>query len=496
MIPAMIDEMWEDPETIRRMGLAFLDAVLNYWQSTPAVPVHPEVTPEDFSAITSQAMPERGEPFEKILADCRRWIGPGLTRVASPRYLGMMNPSPALPAVFAESLAAAFNQNCSLWHQSPAAAELEKTVIRWLCEIIGLEAPAPFGILVSGGSIANITALKLARDHALAPDTRREGLRGSPALTFYVSEEGHYSFEKGMDFLGLGTRHLRRVPADDQFRMIPEKLRRMIQEDRRAGLKPACVVGIAGTTNTGSLDRLDELGAIARENGLWYHVDGAYGGAAAMLPQYRDYFAGAGRADSVTMDPHKWFFVPFEGAALLVKDGERLRSGFTTRPDYYLEQGDGRPEKVNYFEYGLQGSRSFKALKIWFTLKSIGMEGYRTIIGRNIRFASQLYEFISRDPDFEPFHQPELGMLCFRIHPQSWRAAGTDSGHRLDRLNRAIHRRIELDGRFWISMTRLRENALSLRVNFQNYRTRDEDVAEFCRYLARLRQEEVDHDIA
>lgn len=196
------------------------------------------------------------------------------------------------------------------------------------------------------------------------------------------------------------------------------------------------------------------------------------------------------RADSITLDPHKWFFLPYECAALLVRDREQLRAGFTAHPHYYLEQNRLGPEAVNFFEYGLQGSRSFKALKLWFTFKFFGLDYYRRVIRRNRAFAGELYDFLADDPDFEVFHRPDLAILCFRAYPRRWRGTPAGGAEEVDRLNRAIHTRIEREGRFWIAITRLRDETLALRVNFQNYRTRQADLDEFCHYLAVLKDEE------
>lgn len=279
-VPLLIsDDLAENPQLIQEMGQRFLETILQYWQSTGTAPVHPEVLPGDFTSLAGQSMPETGASVEDLLAEFTRCVTPGITHVASPRYLGMMNPSPALVAVFAESLTAALNQNCSLWHQSPVGTELERAVVRWLGAITGLDPAKTFGILVSGGSIANITALKLARARATGADSRENGLWGRAAVCVYASREAHYSFEKGMDFLGLGTKHLRLAPVDEHFRVIPTRLREMMLADRAAGLIPAGVIGIAGTTNTGTVDPLDELADLAAEFGAHFHVDAAYGGS-------------------------------------------------------------------------------------------------------------------------------------------------------------------------------------------------------------------------
>jgi aromatic-L-amino-acid decarboxylase len=486
----MSDDLPEDPDQFRRLGERFLDTILSFWGETADRPVHPGSAPEDFAALAGEEIPAQGQPLDEILAEFSSQVLPGLTQVASPRYLGMMNPPPAPVAVFAEGLTAALNQNCALWHQSPAGAELEKTVIRWFCRLAGLPEDGAFGALVNGGSMANITALKLARDRAAGPEVRAAGLGGQPPLAVYISEEGHYSFDKGMDLIGLGTALLRRIPVDAEYRIDVPRLHETIAADTRRGIRPAAVVGVAGTTNTGSIDPLEELADAAAGCGAWFHVDAAYGGAALMLPEFAAALRGVARADSVTLDPHKWFFLPFECAAILVRDGEGLRAAFSTRPHYYLEQG--RPGRTNFFEHGLQGSRSLKALKTWLTFKFYGLDYYRTLIRRNIAFAAWLHRRLFEEPDFEPFHRPELGIACFRVRPSAGRPqAHAFDEERLDELNRRIHRRIEREGRFWISITRLRGGRVALRVNFMNYRTRPEHVEELAACLIRMKDEEL-----
>jgi len=482
------DDLPNDPERIRQLADRFIDVILGYWQSAGDEPVLPLVEPDDFRELQHMPLPEHGLSLDRILDDFGRLLLPGITRIASPRYLGMMNPTPALIAVFAESLAAALNQNCSLWHQSPAAVETEKTVIRWLAGLAGLDGPDPGGTLVSGGSIANITALHLARRQALGPDLRQQGLYAAAPLRVYASDQAHYSFEKAMEFLGLGLDHLRLVPSDSRFRIQPQRLEDMMRADRAAGFRPAAVIGIAGTTNTGSVDPLADLADIARRHDCWFHVDAAYGGAALLAPDRRELFRGLQRADSITLDPHKWFFIPYEAAALLVRDQARLRMTFQVQPAYYLEQGRDDPAKINPFELGLQGSRSFKALKIWMAFRFFGREHYRRILEGHLAFARRLHDFLAGSGAFEMLHPPDLGILCFRARPR--RDGSTADTDRFNDLNRRLHRRIEREGRFWISITRMPGDRLALRVNFQNYRTREEDFEELCTYLLHLVEEE------
>ena len=252
--------------------------------------------------------------------------------VGSRRYFGMMNPAPLPIGIFAEALIAAMNQNAASWRHAPAGTAIEKRVVRWLCSLFGLPDKS-FGTFTSGGSLANITSLKLAINRSLGRDLSQVDESAPPALemgklTFYVSSQGHYSFDKAVDLLGLGRSQLRKIPQDEIFRIDLKALEAAIEEDVQAGLKPCCIIGIGGSTNTGSIDKLDKLAELSHRYGCWFHVDAAYGGAVILSEMYGTMLRGIELADSITVDPHKWFYMPFAAGAVLVRDGDFLRKSF------------------------------------------------------------------------------------------------------------------------------------------------------------------------
>ena len=340
------DGDWNDDE-FRRVGYAFVDLMAEYLQGLEGRRVYGPVSPAGLDDLFAEDLPEEGATSADLLTECRAKIFPNSMAIGSRRYFGMMNPAPLPVAVFADALASAMNQNAASWRNAPAATAVEKRVIRWLCALFGL-GDAAFGTLVPGGSFANITGLKLAMNRSLGRNLETWDPEESPHLAataqlrFYVSKQAHYSFRKAIDLLGLGHGQLRKIPVDGLFRVDLAALEAALLADRAAGLVPCCVIGIAGTTNTGSIDKLDKLADLAAAHGCWYHVDAAYGGAVMLSEKYRPMLRGIERADSITVDPHKWFYVPFEAGGILVRDGDLLRETFLVRPEYYMERrGDG-----------------------------------------------------------------------------------------------------------------------------------------------------------
>ena len=316
------------PDDVRALGQAAADWIARHFADLKDLPVIPATTPAQTFARFAEPLPERPTPWPELLQRFERDVVPLSFHLPSPRYFGLMNPTPLPIAVFAEALGAALNQNVGAWHHSPAATAVERTVIRWLCDLAGFPA-ASFGSLTPGGSLANTTGIKIALAAAF-PDTTRRGLWGLAARpVLYASTEAHFSIEKSANILGLGSEGgMRKVPVDGDSRMDVGALRRMVAQDRAAGLHPFCVVGIAGVTSNGVIDPLDAIADAARDLGLWYHVDAAYAAGGLMSDALRPRFKGIERADSITMDPHKWWYMPYPCGAILTKDGEAGRRAF------------------------------------------------------------------------------------------------------------------------------------------------------------------------
>jgi aromatic-L-amino-acid decarboxylase len=364
--------------------------------------------------------------------------------------------------------------------------------------------------MTDGGSLANITGLKLAINRALGRDLSQVANLEGPGpdmarLTFYVSSQAHYSFDKAIDLLGLGRGQLRKLPQDEIFRIDLEALEAAIAADVVAGLKPACVIGIAGSTNTGSIDKLERLAEIARRNGCWFHVDAAYGGAVILSEMYGGMLRGIELADSITVDPHKWFYMPFSCGGILVRDGDFLRRSFLVHPEYYMEKalqegdteqdekghhvipdarGFHQGDKVNFFQYGIQGSRRLNALKLWLAIKSTGRRQYAAWVEKDIELARILANRMRRQPDFRLMGPNTLGICNFRWEPVARPGRKTFSAEKIDRLNQALQEMVEREGDAWFSFTRL-NGRVALRVNVENRSMEQSDIERLVQVIRR-----------
>jgi glutamate/tyrosine decarboxylase-like PLP-dependent enzyme len=377
----MIDDFVEQHE---RMGRTVARIIAEYAATIDSRKVTSEGTPANLQEIFAEPLPEEGIGDEEIFARYSRDVLAHAMQVASPRYFGQFNPTPLPIGVWADALSSSLNQNAGAWRNGPTSAMIEARVLRWLCDLIGY-GPESFGVLASGGTEANLIALKCARDRA-HQDAVRNGLRSAAGdLVVYASEQVHFSVERSLDILGLGRNSIRKIETDKTFHIRADKLEQQIKADRAAGRIPCCVIGVAGTTSTGVIDPLEELNQIATEHGCWYHVDAAYGGPLAFSEKHRDKLKGIETADSITFDPHKWMFVPFACGAVLVRDGGRvLRDGFDITPEYLNEDRGGTDVEFDFFRYGQMGTRRFNSLKLWMALKFMGRRGYAEVIEHQI----------------------------------------------------------------------------------------------------------------
>jgi aromatic-L-amino-acid/L-tryptophan decarboxylase len=454
------------PEEVRRMGRLAADAVADHRAGLESRPVFGKVGPA--SSLFDEPLPEEGRPFEELLRFVSENVLVRPFGNSHPRFFAFINATADPVGTVADYLASAMNPNC--WGGDHAAIHVERQVVRWLATGLGLP-PAAEGLLTSGGSMANFTALAAAR-RAVAPAVREEGMAGSPRLVVYATDQVHSCVDKAVDLLGLGTRHLRKVATDDAFRMRVDSLRDAVAADRSAGLVPAIVVGNAGTVNTGSIDPLDEIADFCARESLWFHADGAYGAMAALSPALRPLFAGLERAHSVAADPHKWLYVPYEAGAALVRDGGRLSDAFR-RPAEYLVQDSESPVNgpVLFNDRGPELSRGFKALKVWMGLKRHGRRAYARQIERDVALARFLGEEVLRREDFELLLEPVLSIVNFRYRPKG---RALDDGA-LDALNRRIVNRLVASGGFFLAPTVLR-GRVSMRVCIVNFRTTEDDL--------------------
>src|SRR5512136_1328088 len=474
-----MDDFDLDPEAVRRLGYRAADLVADHRAGLLEGPVFGKVG--DAAALFDEPLPEEGQPIEAVLDAVRDRVLAHPFGNSHPRFFAFINATADPVAAAADYLAAAMNSNC--WGGDHAAIHVERRVVAWLAEILGLPATAE-GILTSGGSMANFTALATAR-RAMATDVREQGFAGTPSLVVYASEEVHNCVDKAVDLLGIGWNQLRKIPTDDQFRIRVDLLGPAIEIDRKAGLRPAIVVGNAGTVNTGAIDPLDELADLCAAEGLWFHADGAYGAMASGSPRLRPLFAGLERADSVAADPHKWLYMPYEAGAALVREPGRMAEAFR-RPAPYLVHDPDSPVlgPVLFNERGPELSRGFKALKVWVGLKHHGREGYAAAVEHDVAMARLLAEEVRSREDFELQAEPVLSIVGFRYRPPGSALAEAD----LDRLNRQIVNRLVGSGSFFLAPTILKGRT-AMRAAIVNFRTREDDVRALLDHAARAVRE-------
>ncbi|HEX6648812.1 MAG TPA: pyridoxal-dependent decarboxylase [Pyrinomonadaceae bacterium] len=465
----MIDDFVEQHQLL---GNAVPRIINEYVSSLASRRVTPEATPAELEKLFAEPLPEKGISIEEILARFRDDVVPNTMGVPSPRYFGQFNPTPLPIGVWADALISMLNQNGGAWRNGPTSAMIEARVMRWLCELLNY-GPTSSGTLASGGSEANLIALKCARDR-VAASIKDRGVRTAPGdLVVYASEQCHYSIDKSADILGLGREALRKIPTDDRFHIGLDALREAIAQDREAGLVPFCVIGVAGTTSMGVIDQLEPLAAIARENNCWFHVDAAYAGPLAFSATHREKLRGIELADSITFDPHKWMFVPFSCAATLVRDGARvLRDAFDMSPEYLSEDRGGADVEFDFFRYGQMGTRRFNSLKLWMALKFMGGEGYAQAVERQIDLTNYLAQQIDSLPEFERVGEVETAVCCFRLLPET------------DGLQQRVQQIIERSGEAWLTTTVVKGQRV-MRVNINSFLTEKHHIDDLVKLLVR-----------
>jgi aromatic-L-amino-acid/L-tryptophan decarboxylase len=411
-----------------------------------------------------------GVPLQKLISECRTIMD--LNRHnGHPRFFGYVA-SPATPiGAYADLIASALNANITCWRSAAAGTEIERMVVRWLGSLIGYDENAK-GLLTSGGSMANMIALLIASRRKAGVNAAQQGLWNSgPPMTVYASEEVHLSIAKAADILGFGRDQVRVIQCDERLRMRVDLLRQSIDADLREGLRPFCVVGSAGTVNTGAVDPLNEIANVARESDLWFHVDGAYGAPGVLDERKKQLFAGLERADSVSLDPHKWLYVPVDAGCLLFRDDAGPRAAFSTDDaDYIKTHGYKDDEAFAFWDYGVELSRRFRALKVWLTLQYYGTRRIAAAISDDISLAAYLGEVVSNTGDFELLAPVELSICCFRYVPESGM-----SDVELDLLNERIMGAVQKGGEAYISNATVK-GRFALRACITNFRTTKSDI--------------------
>jgi aromatic-L-amino-acid/L-tryptophan decarboxylase len=464
---------WDAAE-IRRVGYRVVDEIARYLSELPGKPVFEPVPPERAAEFASTPAPR--DPLsadaivDEVVASVMRWpFGQG-----HPRFFAWVNSTPAIVGIYADALAAAMNSSCAGGNH--AAMHVEQQVLGWYREMLGLP-PTWGGLLVSGGSMAALTALAAAR-HARAPgDVRRDGVQGrvSP-LVVYRSAESHTCHQKALELLGMGSRNVRVIPCDRNRRMSVTAFEQAVRGDVERGCVPVAVIVSAGTVNTGAVDPLAEVAAVCRRHGVWLHVDAAYGGPAALTAKYRALRDLLPLADSVALDPHKWLYVPIESGAVLVRNPRALRDAFSLVPAYLRSQAaaDGDIDPVFgppwMSEYGFQQTRGFRALKCWMVFKAFGLDGYAAEIARCLALAERLTAELDAAPDFERVRPQEMSVVCFRY-------TGSPAAADLDALNRSLLRALQLGGRYFLAGTEL-DGRFYLRACIVNGRATERDIVD------------------
>jgi glutamate/tyrosine decarboxylase-like PLP-dependent enzyme len=437
---------------------------------------------------------------DEILAEFRDRLAPHQLNAYHPRSLSYFTPPPLLMSVAGELLSQVVQQGVDVWHAGPTATFVEEEVIHWLCDLVGYGAGS-FGLLTSGGVMANFLAMALARDVHLS---RLRGSGGPPrgagleGVRVYTSDQTHFSIARALDELGFPTETLVVLPTDDRFRLQPEPVAEAVARDRSAGLTPLAISAVAGSTNTGSVDRIEELAALAAAEDLWFHVDAAYGAAARLSARDAGRVAGLELADSVTVDPHKWFFQAYDIGGLIVRDGSLLERTFGgRRPEYYrggeipvgADMGHDDhdvPGQLNFYKLGFEGTRRWRALKLWMSWKHVGTRGFGRLVAANIDLAALLARRCAESDDLEALPvEPELSVVCFRHLPGGRTAADRLSNTELDDHQDRLQAALEASGEGWLSTTRLR-GATWLRAGIVNTHTTAADIDELLTILRRL----------
>jgi aromatic-L-amino-acid decarboxylase len=445
------------PSDFRRHGHDAIEWIAEFLENRGRYPVLARVKPGELTDALPPSGPETGEPMERIVADFERLIVPAMTHWNHPGFLAYFANSGTPAGILGEMFTAVLNSNGMLWKSSPAMTELEEVALGWLRKWSGLPEDW-FGIIYDTASTTSMHALAAARE-AADPESRTKGTR--PGLVVYTSGQAHSSIEKGAIAVGIGQDYVRKIAVDDHFRMRADALAETIDRDLDAGLRPCCVVATVGTTSTTSVDPVPEIAAICERHGIWLHVDAAYAGSAALLPEMRWAFEGCGRADSFVTNPHKWLLTPMDCSVFYTRRPDILRRAFSLVPEYLQSAQD--PRAVNMMDYGVPLGRRFRALKLWFVLRSYGREGLAEVIRGHIAMAQELARWVDADSRFERTAPSPFSVVNFRYN-------GSDDE------NRAIIDRVNATGEIFLSGTVLR-GRFTMRLAIGNYGTRPEHIA-------------------
>jgi aromatic-L-amino-acid decarboxylase len=457
-----------DAKEFRSLGHSVVDLLASYLEEIETKRVFPEVDPSTVNRLFKEDLPEEASSADAVLNELEKKLFPYCTNVGHPGYMGLITPSPNPVGIIGDFICSALNQNLGAYSIGPSAVAMERTVVRWLTDLCGYSEQAG-GNLTSGGMMANFIGLKLGRDAITRDQAQHEGVRERWAV--YASEERHVSVDKAVDCIGLGRNALRALPTNAEFEVRLDALEEAIERDKTEGIRPLCIVGIFGTTNTGAVDDIRELRRIADREGMWLHLDAAYGGGMLLSHKWNMRDRGVDLADSITIDPHKWFYAPLDAGAVLVKDQRRLTESFGIKPSYLTDEFDQANERYQYYVHGFEQSRRFRSLKVWMSFKRYGARQIGEWIDNNARQAKHFYALVAKDEDFEAASVPPMSAICIRYRPGDLNEADSKG------LHAEVAQRVEQSGRFWISTTELKGKSW-FRINPVNFRTRQEHMEE------------------
>lgn len=467
-----------DAASMRRAGYRVVDWMVDRLAHIRESSLGRELSREEMEAFLRQPMPEEPNDFDRVFDDYVWKIAPNAIHLDHPRFFAFIPSAPSFISILGDALAAGSNFFAGTWLESSGPSQVELIVIDWFKEMLGLPASAA-GLLVSGGSVANLTALAVARHAALEDETA--------GAVIYLSDQTHASVDRALHLLGFSARQVRHVATDGEYRMDVRELTDHIRRDRSAGLRPFAVVASAGTTNTGAIDPMPEIAEAARAEGLWFHVDAAYGGFAALTTRGRALLRGIELADSVVLDPHKWFYCPFEAGCVIVREGRLMPATFRILPEYMHDVAREERE-VNFCDYGVQLTRSFRALKVWLSVKIYGARRLREIIDQCLDLTEYAARLFQRSPNLEIVSPPSLGVFTFRYVPQDLPADAANRDTLLNHLNEGLLAKIISSRQLMLSSTRLGSRYV-LRFCVLNHRARKIDAQEALRLIEKLGRE-------
>jgi len=437
-------------EEFRKAGYQLIDWIADYLNSIEKYPVMSQVKPGDISKQIPVAPPVNGEKIEKVLSDIDKVLIDGITHWNHPGFMAYFNTTSSGPGILAEILTAAFSSNGMLWKTSPVVTEMEKSMMNWFRQMVGLPENY-WGIIYDTASTSSMHAIASAREQ-MGLGFREKGAAGRkdlPKIILYSSEQAHSSIDKGALLLGVGLDGIRKIPVNEKFEMIPEKLEEAIDEDIKKGCKPFCVVATVGTTSTTSVDPVEQIANIAEKYNLWLHVDAAYAGVTAMIPEMKWVSKNWERADSIVINPHKWMFTPLDLSILFTRKKEILKRAFSLVPEYLKTAQDS--EVDNLMDYGFQLGRRFRSLKLWFIIRYFGVEGIANRLREHIAWAKEFSNRIIEANDFELTAPVPFSTVCFRYNP------GGKTEAELNTINEKLLEKINSSGKIFLSHTKLYE---------------------------------------